>query len=590
MTTLEQSENLDIQDNMEFSKKVKKSYLKELRERNISLPSTLLVFYAIPITMSVSIGQGIIMELFHYCPKTTGEGNKHLDPFEQWLKEFLIFCLHPLIGWLADTKLGRERTISLSLWLTWLGTAIQTISHCIRYDYCTIDWISKTATYGLSTVALVLLIIGIACYQSIILAYGLDQLPDASTGQIKRFVHWLTWSFFVGFFFNYLNVVKTVGELSRELILGTMLGVFGILSVALVLHIHLRDKFYPSGKVNRNPYKTVINVLKYAWKHKKAENRSAFTYWENKAPSRIDYAKIKYGGPFSESDVEDTKLSWKIVVVFLSLGGLFIPHTTVVSQGAYYGFQFHGASDHVHGYGAYVLWQTFYQIGIISIPVLDLIILPLFPKIEYFFTNSFKGLCIAIVLLALGLVSMGIIEAVAATMDSADIKCHLSFTNFPNSDFKLSYFYFVIPWLFIGMSAFFILLKSFEFICSQAPHEMSGMLTGAFWLIRAIFVSIGTPLTLLNIHALKLPCTFWVIVIQLCVCIPFWILFIIVSKWYQKRVREQDCPIQTITERRYSKFLHNSYQIGGIQEVFNKYDLPVNGWSDNTLPIYPNSN
>lgn len=577
-------DNRSTTENMEVTRKVRKSYLKELRKRNINLPSTLLVFYAIPITMSVSIGQGIIMQLFNPCSDETNSSER-LDPVEQWLKEFLIFGLHPLMGWLADTKLGRDKAISLSLWFCWIGAAIQTVSRCIQYENCTNDWINKTATYGLSLVALLLLITGIACYQSIILAYGLDQLPDASTAQIKRFINWLTWGFFVGFFINYLNVVKTVGKLSNDLVLGTTLATFGILSLALILHMHLKHKFYPSGKVSRNPYSTVINVLKYARKHKKPENRSAFTYWEDTVPSRIDYAKTKYGGPFPESDVEDTKLFWKIVIVFVSLGGFFISYSTVVSQGAYYGFQFHGASEHVHGYGAYVLWQTFYQIGIIAIPLIDLIVLPLFPKIEYFFTNSFKGFIVAIVLQGLGLISMIIIEGIAVHKTPGNITCPLSFSKFPNTDLRLSYFYFMIPWLFIGLSAFLILLKSFEFICSQAPHEMSGMLTGVFWLIRAIFISIGTPLTLLHISN-SLPCTFWVIVVQLCACIPFWIIFVLISIWYQKRIRELEFPIRNITERHYSRFIHTSYASGNTQEVFNKYDLPVNGWSDNSVPIY----
>ena len=55
------------------------------------------------------------------------------------------------------------------------------------------------------------------------------------------------------------------------------------------------------------------------------ENRSAFTYWENKIPSQVDLGKSKYGGPFSEEDVENVKTFWRIVVVLLSTFGLFIP-------------------------------------------------------------------------------------------------------------------------------------------------------------------------------------------------------------------------------------------------------------------------
>ena len=36
-------------------------------------------------------------------------------------------------------------------------------------------------------------------------------------------------------------------------------------------------------------------------------NRSALTYWEKEYPSHIDLGKEKYGGPFSEEEVENVK-------------------------------------------------------------------------------------------------------------------------------------------------------------------------------------------------------------------------------------------------------------------------------------------
>ena len=53
-------------------------------------------------------------------------------------------------------------------------------------------------------------------------------------------------------------------------------------------------------------------------------NRSAFTYWDNKTPSPIDLGKQKYGGSFTEEEVEDTKTFWRIVTVLLSTFDIFI--------------------------------------------------------------------------------------------------------------------------------------------------------------------------------------------------------------------------------------------------------------------------
>ena len=59
--------------------------------------------------------------------------------------------------------------------------------------------------------------------------------------------------------------------------------------------------------VIQNPFKLVYSVVRYAIKHKHPECRSAFTYYEDEAPSRMDFGKSKYGGLFTTEQVEDVK-------------------------------------------------------------------------------------------------------------------------------------------------------------------------------------------------------------------------------------------------------------------------------------------
>ena len=56
--------------------------------------------------------------------------------------------------------------------------------------------------------------------------------------------------------------------------------------------------------VGHSPFTMIYRIVKYAWQHKCPVNRSAFTYWENDIPSRIDLGKNKYGGPFTNEEVE----------------------------------------------------------------------------------------------------------------------------------------------------------------------------------------------------------------------------------------------------------------------------------------------
>ena len=107
-----------------------------------------------------------------------------------------------------------------------------------------------------------------------------------------------------------------------------------------------------------------------------------FTYWENKLRSRIDLGKRKYGGSFSEEDVENVKAFLRIVAVLLSTFGFFIPYYHALIGLLTYVNTFEGATSTLNGYGSFALWQVFDSQILLLIPVLELIIIPLFPKIK----------------------------------------------------------------------------------------------------------------------------------------------------------------------------------------------------------------
>ena len=70
-----------------------------------------------------------------------------------------------------------------------------------------------------------------------------------------------------------------------------------------------------------NPIKLIIQVLNYTRKHSYPERRSAFTYIDEEQPKQMDYGKKKFGGPFTEEEVEDVKTVLRLLplVICLSL-------------------------------------------------------------------------------------------------------------------------------------------------------------------------------------------------------------------------------------------------------------------------------
>ena len=119
-----------------------------------------------------------------------------------------------------------------------------------------------------------------------------------------------------------------------------------LLIVLLTISWKKRHWFYVEPG-HTNPYKTVFKVIKFAKKHKYPLQRSAFTYGDNYLPSRIDFAKQRYGGPFTTEQVENVKTFVRIVIVLLAVGPLF----TIGVPASYFVFPifgFHMLHHHKH--------------------------------------------------------------------------------------------------------------------------------------------------------------------------------------------------------------------------------------------------
>ena len=534
-----------------------KIYQKEIKCRNMNLPAWLLVIFSIVTGMCVELGYNITFSLTTdpaspSCFAVVAERRDGILYVAITTQNVLFCVLRPFIGWLADTKIGRERAINLSLWSCWLGTLLQCISYCIQYGTCGLP--VNIAKYGISGVALLLLIVGTAGFSTNIPAYGMDQLIDKSNSHVRAFIHWIVWGLFVGYFNGYIAFVeKTIYD--AKLVLITGIAVFGFTSLALCLHAWFYNHYELVGIQKKNPYKMVYDVLKYAWHHKAPVRRSALTYWENKLPSRIDFGKKRYGGPFLEEDVENVKSLWRITAVILSTFGYFIARYHTVIGALRHMNSFKEATTTLNGYGSFALWQAFDAQIVLLVPILELIIIPLFPKIEYFLLNSLRGIGISYILILIGLVSMVIINLVGHSTTNEDVQCAASSGD---DVVQLSFLYYSIPLFFSCLADVLSYIYTLQFICSQAPANMTGMLLGIYWFLRSLYTNIGGLFSLWNIDGPgKISCRFWILSVQIIICVVGMIVYVFVAKWYRKRRKDEDYDVHATVEATYHRMLEN---------------------------------
>ena len=117
---------------------------------------------------------------------------------------------------------------------------------------------------------------------------------------------------------NYIYVDKL-----KNTLLVTVCGCFVALSVLVGFIVHKKKYLLLTERLGDNPYLLTWRVVKFAAQHSKPMRRRAFTYCESNYPTRLDFGKQRYGGPFTTEQVEDVKTLLNILKVLLCLGPVF---------------------------------------------------------------------------------------------------------------------------------------------------------------------------------------------------------------------------------------------------------------------------
>ena len=159
---------------------------------------------------------------------------------------------------------------------------------------------------------------GYGGFQANVIKFGIDQLTNTSSDEIVAYINWYSWSYVSSEIFQALVSECTSQQLE---ILTPFLLCLGV-SVLICL-LFLCNSVLIKESATKNPFRLIYNVLKYASKSKHPRLRSAFTYCEDEPPSRIDFGKSKYGGPFTTEQVEDVKTFLKLLGILIITGASF---------------------------------------------------------------------------------------------------------------------------------------------------------------------------------------------------------------------------------------------------------------------------
>ena len=450
----------------------------------------------------------------------------------------MLFLIYPLVGHLTDVYLTRYRSLKWSFGIIMFITfasVVYSIVDLIASNVFKLFIFHHHQTAVISAVIFIVYIIGLGLFQANAIQFGLDQLLEAPTPKLISFIHWYYWAQNVGslalFYITILgskisdelhvHIITNITSEERykslsSVVTTPVLIAWTIFLTAVLVKFCTTRKYFYIQKAGLNPFKNIYKVLKYSWKHKVPEHRSAFTYWEEDIPRRIDLGKNKYGGPFSNEEVEDTKTFLRILPLLLCLFGYHLAGGGYSAPG-----QLQRTSCPSLAVLLLIVINPLHMstlVAVVGIPLYRLVIVKVIPRLKNvrMLTKMWIGLYLSLLQVVLYIIVVvshdttywqqhhtviSYEDHYSITRDCYVIRTgcsfnpHLGFWHCQqyNDPVDNTYLWFIIPQLLNGLSSLLVSMTVFEFICAQAPRTTQGLLIGLWYAtfsIRYLVVSI----------------------------------------------------------------------------------------------------
>ena len=427
--------------------------------------------------------------------------------------ECLAYCLAPLVGWLADVRFGRYEMIKFGSLVSFLAS--------ILYYFVLLT----TSTLSNVLFSAAVNIIGLcgSCYYAAMLPFLTDQLIGATSDELSAVVRWYFWTLCVGNSTSRL-CMNTV----FNYVAGLVVTVFAVPLAVIIISDCLCQQWLDRTHKVTNPIKLIIQVLNYTRKHSYPERRSAFTYIDEEQPTRMDYGKEKFGGPFTEEEVEDVKTVLRLIplVICLSLfNSVAIVKSDTVSI-IVFNFQL-----------------NFWLFPVFLIPFHQFLVCLCFRN---HVTNMLR--CIRIALLISGVCFMILRAIEIYELVSDDVQKYTSCGTFNTTIRPVNYveWYWKVGLHFLyGIGSTISAVLYVEFMISQSPDKMKGLVIGI-----SIPFCYSVPLLLELIDF-----TLCHDILTVAGVVVLFVVFLVLSKRYTLRERNREINIQAIVEEHYERYM-----------------------------------
>ena len=451
--------------------------------------------------------------------------------------------LYPVGGWLADSFLGRHRTIRYSTWIMWL--TIITITLCQVLIEVSVIKVSSEVSVGIFALLYVFLCIGLGGFQANIIQLGIDQLTEASSTEITSFITGYVLTLFTsGVAFHFIlifNVCNTGVTQGHSLF--TMFYVAVCVTLAVCVDFIFESCLVKERvPVTTNSVTLIARVVKFAF----INRHHSF----GRMAHALDIAKHSFGGPFINEHVEYVKTFFRMLVV-IAIG------TVIGSQIIIMAFaqndlelRFRDWSD-LSCFAKISIRYSDYLFGTAFVLLYEILIYPLFNKCIPKITTM--GVCLISVafsfmrvLAFLGIEVSAFLEQSGHNNNITDIAGTKSclYSGYPEIQFSSL-------WVLIlgsteGLYSLLLILSGYQFMWAQAPSSMKGLVIGMMYAFLGLNAMLQSAISVPFLFVRQIPwekaplsCGIWYCSMQAVIVLIIFLVLTLLVKGYKQSQRSE---------------------------------------------------
>ena len=453
-----------------------------------------------------------------------------------------LHILMLVTGWVAESWLGRYRAIVVGLLISTVGFLVLLVAFMILK----LGWTPVPVVLFL---ALAIVTIGSGFLYTNALPFALDQMIGAPAEELSAAVQWYCWGSSVGYIlitiFNKVSKQQQYLDILSMVLLGLS---FCCLTGILLLDCLYHDSLDTNNNTG-NPIKLIFAVLNYARKNKYPRLRSAFTYIDEEQPSRLDLGKhIKFGGPFTEEEVEDVKTVLRMTPILIAAFGEIV----VLETKRRFKFNAIHSIKLIASFVSipYVVTQGVHQgVFLALIPIYRFMVYPLIGR----YLPSMLRISVAgFFMLLVSMVADSVVDF-AVTRHYFYALHNITAQSILPIPIYCSWKLFVDIANIIGIVA--IVCSGFEWVMAQTPNRMRGIMMGLVLTTIGLATAVGfvTNIFFRKIKSFTGKCLLSYLVLPLLMLVMF-VLYIIIAKRYKLRERDRHINIHAIAEEHYERY------------------------------------